>query len=171
MREFIIRRLRRAPLLEQLWDEYERMLTARDAAYAERDAAVAARDAALAQRDASSKNRSASAKIGSDEMTNRHFVEEYAAYVRDLMLRYPLDEAMSLAVGGSYDLVGQAELRILQGCGLEDGMSLVDFGCGSGRLAKHFGLTYRHIEYLGVDVVQELLDYAARNRRRIFVLS
>ena len=33
-------------------------------------------------------------------MTKRHFVDEYTTLVRDLMARYPLDEAMSVAVGG-----------------------------------------------------------------------
>jgi len=94
-------------------------------------------------------------------MTKRHFVDEYTTLVRDLMARYPLDEAMSVAVGGGYDEAGRNEVRALQACGLEDGMSIIDFGCGSGRLAKHLGLTFERIEYLGIDIVQELLDYAA----------
>jgi FkbM family methyltransferase len=52
MREFVIKRLRRASIIEPLWDEFERMLGARDAALIERDAALAARDAALIERDA-----------------------------------------------------------------------------------------------------------------------
>ena len=51
MREFIIRRLRRAPIIKPLWDKYERMMAARDAAVVERDRAVTERDAAVAQRD------------------------------------------------------------------------------------------------------------------------
>ena len=47
MREFLLRRLRRAPLIRPLWDEYERMSAARDTALAERDAAIAERAAAL----------------------------------------------------------------------------------------------------------------------------
>ena len=93
-------------------------------------------------------------------MTKRHFVDEYTIHVRDLIARYPLDEAMSFAVGGCYDEAGRDEVRTLQACGLRDGMSIIDFGCGSGRLAKHLGLTYGRIDYLGIDIVQELLDYA-----------
>src|SRR5436309_11178820 len=37
----------------------------------------------------------------------------------------------------------------------------VDFGCGSGRLAVHLARTGT-VAYLGLDVVQELLDYAKR---------
>jgi FkbM family methyltransferase len=59
MHEFLLRRLRRAPVIERLWDEYERMQAARDAAIAEREAfrselaaALAMRDIALAEREA-----------------------------------------------------------------------------------------------------------------------
>src|SRR6516165_780206 len=51
MRELMIRRPRWVPVVKPLWDEYERMLAARDAALAERDAALAMRDIALAERD------------------------------------------------------------------------------------------------------------------------
>jgi FkbM family methyltransferase len=59
MREFLIRRLRRAPVIERLWDEYERMLAARDKALAEREAALAERTTALAARDAAMIEREA----------------------------------------------------------------------------------------------------------------
>ena len=45
--------------------------------------------------------------------------------------------------------------------GLNDGMSIIDLGCGSGRLAKHLGLKFEALQYLGIDIVAELLDYAA----------
>jgi hypothetical protein len=38
MREFVIKRLRRAPIIEPFWDAFERMLVARDAALIKRDA-------------------------------------------------------------------------------------------------------------------------------------
>jgi FkbM family methyltransferase len=47
MRDFLIRRLRRAPVIAELWNEHERMRADRDAALAVRDAALAERDAAL----------------------------------------------------------------------------------------------------------------------------
>lgn len=59
MREFLLRRLRRAPVIRALWDQYERMQAAHDTALAERDRADAERaavlvrlDAAIAERDA-----------------------------------------------------------------------------------------------------------------------
>ncbi len=41
MRDFILRRLRRAPIIGPLWDEYERMRTAHDTALAGQDAVLA----------------------------------------------------------------------------------------------------------------------------------
>jgi hypothetical protein len=51
MREFVIKRLRRARVIEPLWDKFERMAAARGTAFAEQDAAAAARDAVLVQQE------------------------------------------------------------------------------------------------------------------------
>ena len=59
MRDFLIRRLRRVPVVERLWDEFEAMQAARDKAFAERDLAQADRAAALAERDAAVAGRDA----------------------------------------------------------------------------------------------------------------
>jgi ubiquinone/menaquinone biosynthesis C-methylase UbiE len=88
-----------------------------------------------------------------------HFVEDYERLVQSLIDTYPLDEAIARAVGGAYEAVGQIERDVLRFAGLRDGMSLVDLGCGSGRLAHALGRSMR-IRYLGVDIVQALLDYA-----------
>jgi ubiquinone/menaquinone biosynthesis C-methylase UbiE len=93
-------------------------------------------------------------------MADFHFVEDYEAHVRQLMATHPLREAMDLAVGGAWEAIQQVELAILRHFGLRDGMALVDLGCGSGRLAQALGRSELRIEYLGLDVVQALLDYA-----------
>jgi ubiquinone/menaquinone biosynthesis C-methylase UbiE len=93
-------------------------------------------------------------------MARFHFVEDYERLVADLMHRHPIDEAMSLAVGGNYDHIGRVELAILKHAGLRDGMAVIDLGCGSGRLATALGQEGLAIDYLGIDVVQALLDYA-----------
>jgi 2-polyprenyl-3-methyl-5-hydroxy-6-metoxy-1,4-benzoquinol methylase len=93
-------------------------------------------------------------------MATYHFVEDYERYVSDLIGAHPIDEAMSLAVGGDYESVGEIEASILQHHGLRDGMFVIDLGCGSGRLSYVLGKT-RKINYLGLDVVQSLLDYAS----------
>ena len=68
---------------------------------------------------------------------------------------------MSLAVGGFYDLLGKIELGILEYAGLKSGMTVLDMGCGSGRLPAVLGTSGVEVDYVGIDIVQSLLDYAA----------
>ena len=96
---------------------------------------------------------------GARKSTAPHFVRDYERFVRGLLRRKHLDEAMSVAVGGGYDQMGAVEADILRWVGLGDGMAVVDFGCGSGRLAHALGKRC-NIDYVGIDVVQSLLDYA-----------
>ncbi|HXD42580.1 MAG TPA: methyltransferase domain-containing protein [Ramlibacter sp.] len=91
-------------------------------------------------------------------MSQPHFVKDYEAFVEMLLANFSTDEAMSHAVGGAYGEIGQIERVILEYAGLKPGMSLIDVGCGSGRLAS--SLTQLPLNYLGTDVVQKLLDYA-----------
>jgi ubiquinone/menaquinone biosynthesis C-methylase UbiE len=93
-------------------------------------------------------------------MARFHFVEDYERYVADLTERHPIDEAMALAVGGSFKEVGAIESDVMTYAGLKSGMSLLDLGCGSGRLAVALS-GILDINFLGIDVVQQLLDYAA----------
>jgi ubiquinone/menaquinone biosynthesis C-methylase UbiE len=92
-------------------------------------------------------------------MAKHHFVQEYERLVEFLLRTNPLDKAMSLAVGGSYHEVGTIEFEILRWAGLKDGMTLIDLGCGSGRLAHVLGQRAA-VDFIGIDVVQSLLDYA-----------
>ena len=95
-------------------------------------------------------------------MAKFHFVEDYERLVRRLRWKYSLDEAMSRAVGGGgYEHVGGVEAAIVRHCGLRDGQSLVDLGCGSGRLPAALGKQVS-IDYCGIDVVKALLDYARK---------
>ncbi len=93
-------------------------------------------------------------------MAKFHFVEDYEALVKQLVETMPLDEAMSVAVGGDFEVFGDLERRVLSYAGLRDGMSLIDYGCGSGRLAHALGGKL-NVEYLGIDIVETLLRYAA----------
>ena len=93
-------------------------------------------------------------------MAKFHFVEDYEKHVAALVKQHGLDAGMALAVGGSYELIGNIEASILTALGLRDGMKLADVGCGSGRASTVLGRRLR-IEYDGFDIVQQLLDYAA----------
>jgi 2-polyprenyl-3-methyl-5-hydroxy-6-metoxy-1,4-benzoquinol methylase len=92
-------------------------------------------------------------------MAQFHFVEDYEKLVASLMAAYPIDEAMSRLAGGNYELFGLIEAAILRTAGLEDGMRLVDLGCGGGRLASALHGS-ADISFVGIDIVQALLDYA-----------
>ncbi len=94
-------------------------------------------------------------------MAQFHFVEDYEKLVDQLVAQHPMDEAMALAVGGGYEHFGEVELDILCHAGLDRGMTVLDLGCGSGRLAHAIGKSRLRVEFTGVDVVQRLLDYAA----------
>ncbi len=88
-----------------------------------------------------------------------HFVEDYERLVARLVREHPLDEAMAIAVGGAYDVMGRIEAKLLRDLGLADGMRIVDLGCGSGRLAAALHASAK-VSYVGTDIVQQLLDYA-----------
>jgi ubiquinone/menaquinone biosynthesis C-methylase UbiE len=101
------------------------------------------------------------------QMADFHFVEDYERLVATLIASKPIDEAMAVAVGGDFERIGRIEAAVVRYAGLRNGMSLIDFGCGSGRLAWALGQSTR-IDYLGIDIVQALLDYAATKAPRTY---
>lgn len=95
-------------------------------------------------------------------MSEPYFVRDHRHAVKRYIATRASEEAMALSVGGgSFEGIGESELRLLIEQGLAEGRSLIDIGCGSGRLAvqvsKRFGDT---VSYLGTDVVPEVLAYA-----------
>ena len=95
-------------------------------------------------------------------MTKFHFVKDYERLALYLRLKHSREEAMSLAVGGQYEQFGLKEAEILQYAGLRDDQSLLDFGCGSGRLAWALGQKNISIDYCGIDIVKTFLRYAKK---------
>lgn len=59
-----------------------------------------------------------------------HFVDDYVRLIAALKEQYPLDEAMSRAVGGAYEQFGGIEADMLEHYGLQEGHGVLDFGCG-----------------------------------------
>ena len=93
-----------------------------------------------------------------------HFVRDYQLYVRKLFSNQPADKAAALAVGGgNFEAVGSMMLAVLLEAGLRKDSSIIDFGCGGGRLAQPLAHYSSSLNYLGTDVASELLEYAAAN--------
>ena len=66
---------------------------------------------------------------------------------------------MSLAVGGDFEAVGMLEYFLLIQNGLQRQNTVVDVGCGSGRLAFQLR-EFLTGPYVGTDVVPALYEYA-----------
>lgn len=89
----------------------------------------------------------------------------YADHTRRLLETWGSREgALQAAIGSAtreeYELIGSVEKALLVYAGLRPDESLLDVGCGSGRLAKQL-VGWLEGPYLGTDVVQVLLDHAS----------
>lgn len=93
-----------------------------------------------------------------------HFLRDYRKLVRNLKRVHGTDRAMELGVGGQYETYGKIEYALLRHLGLKDGDTVVDVGCGSGRLSSVLSQKL-DVTYHGTDVVTEFLDYARARAR------
>lgn len=98
-------------------------------------------------------------------MALSNFFRSYNKHVTRLLRGHDEAKAMSLAVGGDFEAVGLTEYYLLLQHGLQKHHSVIDVGCGSGRLAVHLR-DYLEGHYLGIDVVPELYAYAEKLARR-----
>lgn len=89
-----------------------------------------------------------------------HYVREYRQLVRFLR-RQGGDPAsvFERAVGGSYHEQGAAQAAMALALAPDGPFTLIDVGCGSGRLS-HALRAEKRVSYFGVDVVPELIAYA-----------
>jgi len=62
--------------------------------------------------------------------------------------------------GGDFDTMGEIELDLLRDEGLQPHHCLVDFGCGSGRLAAHAIPYLDRGRYVGIDISETFLAHA-----------
>ncbi len=86
----------------------------------------------------------------------------YADVMANLLATHDENEAMSIVVGGQFDLMGEALAVRLERFGLQLNDYLIDVGCGSGRVAWALSQSkYRDtLRYLGLDIVPEMLKFA-----------
>jgi|SRR5256885_10313597 SAM-dependent methyltransferase len=89
------------------------------------------------------------------------FRKTHRTQFKNLKATYSIDEAARIAVGGEFEAVGILLRETLIHHGLKKSDYLIDVGCGSGRLAKPLA-EYLTGNYLGIDVVPKLIDYARK---------
>lgn len=90
-----------------------------------------------------------------------HYIRSYAKAVSSLLTAHNEKEAMSLAIGGSFEQYGILEQCLLVSKGLKPEHTLIDIGCGSGRLAVKL-VSYLTGRYIGYDIMPKLVTYAEK---------
>ncbi|MEM9494755.1 MAG: class I SAM-dependent methyltransferase [Pseudomonadota bacterium] len=90
-----------------------------------------------------------------------HYLREYRTLLRTLRRRHGDDEEAALhsAVGGDYEAEGRVQADLVLTAAPAGDFSLLDVGCGSGRAAYALSKEER-VNYWGVDILPDLLDYA-----------
>ncbi len=87
------------------------------------------------------------------------YIRSYEKLLDDLVAAHGREEAMSLIVGGQYRAIGILESSALRTHGLRPEHTLVDVGCGSGRLAVALR-EFLKGRFCGTDVLEKALAYA-----------
>ena len=87
-------------------------------------------------------------RVGNDTYEN-----VYETYAREI-------EVDQVIGAGDFELIGRLELALLQMEGLRPDHTLVDLGCGIGRLALHAIPALKSGSYIGIDISQTMLKRA-----------
>jgi SAM-dependent methyltransferase len=93
------------------------------------------------------------------------YLATYRQTLEHLTAVHGEDVAMDLIVGGQSEGIGILEFSTLRTLGLQPEHSVVDVGCGSGRLAAKLAPFLRG-GYVGTDILPELTAYARKVARR-----
>src|SRR5687768_10844706 len=93
------------------------------------------------------------------------YVRSYELHLAHLIKHHGRDAAMELVVGGQYHQIGILESSALITLGLSPDHTLVDVGCGSGRLAFQLK-SYLRGQYIGTDLLDESLRFAREKCER-----
>ncbi len=95
-----------------------------------------------------------------------NFFKSHNKQMKDLLKAHEEEaNAMSIAVGGHFEAVGLLEYFLLVQNGLHRSHTVIDIGCGSGRLAVQLR-EYLEGTYIGIDVVPDLFEYARKISNR-----
>jgi SAM-dependent methyltransferase len=100
-----------------------------------------------------------------NQIKEAYFISTYTKHIESLRQKHDEETAMELFVGGSFEAVGLLEYFLLLQNDLERGHTLIDVGCGSGRLAFQLK-EYLEGLYIGIDVVSEVLQYTKKKCNR-----
>lgn len=114
-----------------------------------------------------SNDNTARKKLADPDLANEAdsaYKTSYREKTKHLLETKSVKTAMSIAIGGEYDAIGKLECALLKSLGLGDGSFLIDVGCGSGRLAVQ--IKDVDCQYTGIDVVEDLLNYARSTCKR-----
>lgn len=87
------------------------------------------------------------------------YFSSYTRTLDSLIAQHGEARAMELIVGGQYETIGILEASLLRTLGLQPGHTVVDIGCGTGRLAWALR-EYLRGKYIGFDIVPQLLPHA-----------
>lgn len=97
-------------------------------------------------------------------MQKPNYQKDYLAKIKKILSKdddnLDLSQKMAEAVGGNFDSIGYLEARLLIEEKLRKTDTLIDVGCGSGRLATNLLDYLDEGKYIGLDVVPELHQYA-----------
>ncbi len=96
---------------------------------------------------------SRAAPAGGTAVANDLYGALYEAHARAV----PGDDAVG---AGDFDRIGRIELGVLLMEGLSEGSTLVDLGCGTGRLAVHAVPCLSRGHYIGIDISPTMLERA-----------
>ena len=92
-----------------------------------------------------------------------HSIENYTRLVTHLLATLPLDQAMMGAIGSpnkeNFVETGDLQVDVLKKYGLQDGMTIYDLGCGSGRTAIALERDGWKGNYNGHDIESRLVSY------------
>lgn len=92
-------------------------------------------------------------KLSTLRVGNDTYEDLYEAYAREVKI----DQAVG---HGDFESIGRTQLALLQMEGLQPQHTLVDLGCGIGRLAVHVIPTLVGGSYIGIDISETMLKRA-----------